>query len=74
METIDIRCPVDPRHLFLKLRLIEETRTEDAGNLIELACYECRKGLKAQGDLSIIRVLHRYDLTGTLVETEIVRA
>lgn len=74
METIDIRCPEDPRRLFLKLkRLGEDTPVVD-GNLIELACYACNKALRTQGEKNVIRVLHRYDLMGELIETEVVRA
>ncbi len=74
METIDIRCPEDPRRLFLKLKRSGEDTPVVDGNLIELACYECCKALRHQGQRNVVRVLHRYDLAGELVETEVVRA
>lgn len=73
-ETIDIRCPEDPRRLFLKLKRSGENTPVVDGNLIELACYECSKTLRNRGQRDIVRVLHRYDLAGELIETEVVRA
>ena len=69
-EIIDIRCPEDPRHLFLKLRRAGETPHVTDGNLIELACYECKK-LRRKEDPNVIRVLHFYDLLGELIETKV---
>lgn len=71
-ETIDIRCPEDPRHLFLKLKSHGEATPVVDGNLLELACYECRKTLRRQGE-DVIYVFHRFNLVGELIETEIVR-
>lgn len=69
-EIIDIRCPEDPRHLFLKLRRAGETPHVTDGNLIELACDECKK-VRRREDPSVIRVLHLYDLLGELIETKV---
>lgn len=38
------------------------------GNLMELACRDCAKALRAQGE-DVSRVLHRFDFLGNLVET-----
>ena len=38
------------------------------GNLVELACDDCKKTLRRQGQ-TLVRVLHRFDLAGDLVET-----
>lgn len=69
-ETIDIRCPRDPRHLFLKLKRSGETPHITDGNLIELACDECKK-IQRREDPTVIRVLHLYDLLGELIETKV---
>lgn len=73
MDTIDIRCPENPRVLFLKLKRSGEDTPVVDGNLIELACERCRNTIR-QSEPDVLRVLHRYDLTGELIETEVVRA
>lgn len=40
-------------------------------NLVELACDDCKRTLRREGD-HVERVLHRYSLDGSLVETEVV--
>jgi hypothetical protein len=78
VEEVEIRCPVPqqlpgghcrPGKLLVKLRLgggIPSYVYPD--NLIELPCDECRARLRKRG-VSVQRVLHRFDLAGTLVET-----
>ena len=72
METIDIRCPEDPRTLFLKLKRAGEPTPVTVDNLIELSCEKCRSRLRRAGDPVRI-VLHLYDLAGTCVETKVER-
>lgn len=43
------------------------------GNLIELACKDCRRLLRLEGQ-EVALVLHRYNLAGEHVETEVVPA
>jgi hypothetical protein len=75
---VEVRCPVDQEHpdgtchpgkLFLKLRLsgIHPTFVHPQ-NLIELSCSDCKRRLARQG-VHVHRVLHRYDLSGSLIET-----
>lgn len=54
----ELRCPVNPSKLFMKLSRPIITD----GNLIEVACRDCRR---KRG----VRVLHRYNVLGDLVET-----
>lgn len=62
--TVELRCDVDPRRLFGKL-LREETYTIDRStNLMEFSCDRCRRTTGA------VRVLHRFNILGELVETE----
>lgn len=85
---IDLRCPEPvvfrsgeerPGHLFAVLRgdhLRGEGQTPTyvhPGNLIELACWACRKRRRDAGE-SVLRVLHRFDFAGQLVETLVVPA
>jgi hypothetical protein len=74
IEVIDIRCPENPRLLFLKLRRAGVATPVVDGNLIELACELCKKTRRNQGEQDVLRVLHYYDLTGTCVESKVVRA
>lgn len=60
----DLRCPVTPRR---KFALVVE------GNLIETACMDCKQTRRRQGDHDVAIVLHRYNLLGEHVETEVVR-
>jgi len=68
---VELRCPVGPRRLFAKLRLsgVRPPVTQD--NLIELSCQDCRRSLSRAGR-AVSLVLHRYDIAGSLVETEVV--
>jgi len=77
-EFVEVRCPVEweapngecrPGKLLLKLRLTGETPTYvHPDNLIELACDECKRRAKKAG-YPVGRVLHRFDLSGTLICT-----
>lgn len=71
MQTVEIRCPEDPRRLLSKLLLSGGKPTVVEGNLIEFACDNCKKALRSSGQ-SVVRVLHRYNLAGELVETEVI--
>lgn len=69
METIDFRCPEDPRHLFLKLKSQGVATPVVDGNLVELACDKCKVLYRRRGE-NIARVLHYYNLLGECVRTE----
>jgi hypothetical protein len=69
LEVVEIRCPVGPKKLFAKFRLEGGESphvTED--NLIEFACYECKKTEKNR-DPAVNQVFHRFNFFGELVET-----
>ena len=69
---VEVRCPVGPRKLFTKLKLGETTaRYIQPGNLIEFPCRDCR-GLVSRESDEVIRVLHRYNFLGDLIETAVV--
>lgn len=70
METVDIRCPVDSRRLFMRLKLAGETPVVTADNLMEFSCDNCRKRLRQEGRF-VTHVMHRYDFVGRVVETVI---
>lgn len=69
MNLIEIRCPVGPRRLLFKMRLSGEP-LHVSGNLIELHCPDCTRFAR-KDDPAVVRVLHRFDLAGDLVESEV---
>ena len=71
MSTIEVRCPSSVGKLFMKLKLSGEPVIVTEGNLLEFSCSDCKRLLKKEGT-PVFRVLHRYDLAGALIETEIV--
>lgn len=68
MTTVDLRCPVDSRKLFGRLLLGDAEIVE--GNLIEIACDACKRNQRTLGK-DVDLVLHRYNVLGKHVETEI---
>jgi hypothetical protein len=46
----------------------------DGKPCIEVSCQDCRRTAHRAGDLDVVKVLHRYDFHGWLMETEVVRA
>ena len=64
MTGVDVRCPENPRRLFMRLHRDPDVRIDPGSNLIEVSCRDCRRvrGLE--------RVTHRYNILGELVETD----
>lgn len=74
METVlEFRCPLGARRLFARaIERGERPSYVHPDNLIEFSCYDCRHRLEQQQGRQVRRVLHRFDLAGTLVETLVV--
>lgn len=68
-EMLDLRCPVSPSKMFARMR----SGMVVDGNLVEIACPECARRYRKGGD-NVSRVLHRYNVLGDCIETEIVRS
>lgn len=66
---VDLRCPVTPRRLFARVLAGDTHVTSD--NLIEFACSDCRNANRKMGQPCVL-VLHRFNLLGQIVDTEIV--
>lgn len=64
MSLTDLRCDQNPSKLLGRARLVE-------GNLIEIACDHCKATMRRSGR-HVRRVLHRWDVTGELIETEVI--
>lgn len=80
-EVIDVRCPAGPPRadgtchpgkLLLRIRQSGGRPTYvHPDNLIELYCQECTFRLRKFRP-GVLRVLHRYDFVGELIETLVV--
>jgi hypothetical protein len=67
VSAVDIRCPENPVRLFFRIDRIVNI---DGANLIEVACRDCRNQRRAE-DPQVSLVLHRFNVAGELVETEV---
>jgi hypothetical protein len=67
---VDVRCPVDPRTLFL--RIGQPDVTVDGTNTLTVACDSCRARYRKLGD-PVRLVKHSYNVLGEHLGTEVVR-
>jgi hypothetical protein len=69
---VEYRCDKNPARLFTKFRASGERPQIVDGNLWEFACRDCAKD-ERRTDPSVTRVLHRFNILGELVESEVQR-
>lgn len=69
MPTVEMRCPVGPRRLLSKM-LLTGDRPHVVDGLVEIACDDCKKSQRRK-DFLVQRVVHRFDMAGQLVESEV---
>ncbi len=69
-QSYPIRCPFGK--LFVVMISRGEKITPTSDNLVEVACPDCKRAVKSL-DHTVHRILHRYDVVGTLVETVVQR-
>lgn len=68
----ELRCPVGPKRLLMKvLDSGGQPYVDPGSNLLELACSDCKRALRAQGR-QVTLVVHRFNLIGELVESVVV--
>lgn len=67
----ELRCPVGPRRLFMKLKTEGVPPVFVDGTLLEVSCSDCARALRKEGR-NVVRVLHRYTFLGQLYETEVI--
>jgi len=67
---VELRCPAGFRRLLAKVT--GPLPVNDA-NLIELACGDCARRRRRDGQ-RVQRVLHRFNVAGQLVHTEVIDA
>lgn len=67
--TTDLRCDANPRRLFAKVQAGGDAPSYvDDGRLIEFSCRDCRQAIEETSGQKV-RVLHRFNVIGELVET-----
>lgn len=72
LEAVELRCPETAGKLLAKIqRAGEQPSFVRPENLIELNCESCKLSRRRSGQ-RVARVLHRYDILGSLVETLVV--
>lgn len=64
---VEVRCPVGRGGILLKL-LRTGAASIGEGNLIEVACQECRRA-ERQAGREVLLVLHRFGMDGAWIET-----
>ena len=69
MGSVDLRCPVGPRRLLAILRQEGKRPTYLEDNTVEFACSDCARAARRAGR-DVLRVLHRFNFAGQLVDTE----
>lgn len=67
---VELRCPVGPKSLLGKMAPTEKAHVT-AENLVELACSDCARELRRKGK-NVLRVLHRFNFLGDLIESEVI--
>lgn len=69
---LELRCPVGPRALLAKIVAAGGPVVVTPDNLVELSCRDCKHRERANGNTCRL-VLHRFDIAGNLVESEILQ-
>lgn len=69
---VELRCPIGPKALLAKVVRSEEVGQRTNDNLLELSCRDCTKRMR-QTDPTVSRILHRFNVLGTLIESCIQR-
>jgi hypothetical protein len=69
---VELRCNANPSRLLGKIKDPDSGVEIVEGNLIEIACEWCKQSERMKG-VRCRRVLHRYNVAGELVETEVVK-
>jgi hypothetical protein len=64
VTTVDVRCPVNPRRLFMRIHRDPDVRIDPGSNLIIVRCRDCARATGRPVD-------HAYNILGHLVETTI---
>lgn len=67
---VELRCPLGPKALLAKVVKLGDHAVRTTDNLLELACRDCARASR-RDDPSVIRVVHRFNVLGELVESAV---
>lgn len=67
MSAVDLRCPVYTRRLFARVLHDGEITAQ---NTVTVACTDCRKARRQQGE-RVTLVVHEFNLLGECVQTTV---
>jgi len=74
-EVVEVRCPLDFRRLFMKIRVERQSVPVTAENWMEIACPDCvriyRKDSECMGVAGPSMVLHYFSILCELMKTEV---
>lgn len=70
---VDLRCPVGAQKLLARIRQTQGQVKVTDDNLLELACRDCRSRVAAETGVRPALVVHRFNILGELVESEVIR-
>lgn len=70
-ETVDIRCPYSFGRLFAKIKIEGGPLTVTPDGLFEVACSDCLRDLRQEGNTRAKRVLHYFNFIGEYVSSEV---
>ena len=65
----ELRCPIGPQRLLAVVRKTGDIHQMVDGNLLELACRDCRAVVAKEQGRKPKYVLHRFNVVGELVES-----
>lgn len=71
--TVDLRCPVGAKKLLARIRQTNGPVRVTGDNLLELACRDCRVRVANETGSRPTLVVHRFNVLGELVESEVIR-
>jgi hypothetical protein len=68
-KTIALRCPVGPQRLLAVVRQTGDPHGITDGNLLEIACRDCRAIVAKEQGKKPVLVVHAFNVLGELVES-----
>lgn len=68
MTKVELRCPTGARRLLGKYWMDSSEPLKVTDNLMELSCRDCTRNAR-EFDRNVVRIVHRFDLIGNLVES-----
>lgn len=71
-SSVELRCPSGPKRLLAVSKLTGDYHGITSENLLELACRDCRAIIAKEKGSKPALVLHRFNVLGILIESEVI--